>query len=246
MKLDLLAFAAHPDDAELACSGTLYKHAQMGKKVGVIDLTQGELGSRGTPQTRAAETAESTAILGLHIRENLGLDDGFFTNNKENQLKVIAALRTYQPEIVLINAPTDRHPDHGKGAQLLKDACFYSGLIKITTVDKEGNSQKPWRPKRIFHYIQDMDLEPTLLIDITAAFETKMKSIQCFTTQFFDANSNDGPKTYISGQNFLNGIEARAALYGKRIGVKYAEGFIQAGSTMGLNSMFDMILPELT
>jgi N-acetylglucosamine malate deacetylase 1 len=245
MQLDLLAFGAHPDDVELACAGTIYKHLQLGFKVGIVDLTQGELGSRGTAETRKQESDAASKLLGLTIRDNLGLEDGFFENNKANQLKVIKALRKYRPNIVLINAPTDRHPDHGKGALLLKDACFLSGLIKIETFDNEQN-QAPWRPKKVFHYIQDQFIEPSLVIDISNEFNIKMQAIQCYGTQFLSKDNDGGPTTYISTGGFMEGLKARAIDLGKRIGVSYGEGFINVGSSIGLNSLFDQVLPDLT
>jgi N-acetylglucosamine malate deacetylase 1 len=243
MKLNILAFGAHPDDVELACSGTIHCHIAKGYKAGVIDLTRGELGSRGTVETRNSETIASSTILGLHARENLDMADGFFVNDKEHQLKVVQMLRKYQPDIVMMNAPYDRHPDHGKGAQLVKDACFLSGLIKIET-QENGENQKPWRPKRMFHYIQDTFIEPSFVIDITNSFETKIKAIESFATQFH-STTIDGPQTYISTSGFMQSLEARAFSLGKRIGVKYGEGFIITGSTLGINNLFDMVLPDL-
>jgi N-acetylglucosamine malate deacetylase 1 len=245
MKLDLIAFAAHPDDAELACSGTLHKHIQLGKKVGIVDLTRGELGSRGSAEIRDQESSDAAKILGLHARENLGLADGFFSNNKDTQLKVIASLRKYQPEIILINAPYDRHPDHGKGAALLIDASFLSGLIKIETTDAEtGEPQKAWRPKRIFHYVQDTTIEPSIIVDISDSFEVKLQSILAYKSQF-NAVLGDGPQTYISNQGFLDEIEGRARSMGKRIGTKYGEGLIRPkNANVGIRNLFDQILPE--
>jgi N-acetylglucosamine malate deacetylase 1 len=244
-KLNILAFAAHSDDTELACSGILHSHIQMGYKVGVIDLTEGELGSRGTIETRYTEAANASKLLGLNVRDNLQLADGFFENNKQNQLKIIQAIRKYQPEIILMNAPKDRHPDHGKGAQLVKDAAFLSGLIKIETFSKSSELQQPWRPKKAFHYIQDMYLEPDLIIDITESWDAKINAIKCFETQFFSANLNDGPETYISKNGFLDSIEARAKEFGKRIGVKYGEGLIISGQNLGLKDLFHQVLPTI-
>lgn len=243
-KLDILAFAAHPDDTELACSGTLYKHILQGKKVGVVDLTAGELGSRGTADTRKVEAAAAAEILGLSARVNLQLEDGFFQNTRKEQLRLIEMLRHFQPEIVLINAPKDRHPDHGKGAQLAMDACFLSGLIKIET-SFENQAQHPWRPKRVFHYIQDLYLEPSFVVNISDEFATKMNAIKAFTTQFTN-NSIDGPPTYINSDAFLLGIESRAREMGKKIGADYGEGFIITGHAIGLESLFDQILPKMT
>lgn len=243
MKLDILAIAAHPDDAELSCSGILALHKELGFKTGILDLTRGELGSRGTPEIRAQECAHSSEILQLDIRENLGYRDGFFKNDEEHQLGIIRILRKYQPNIVLINAPYDRHPDHGKGAQLAKDACFLSGLVKIET-HYENQVQPAWRPKRIFHYIQDQHIEPDFIIDISSVFDKKMKSIQAFSSQFY-TNTGDGPKTYISSQQFLNFVEGRCQDFGKRIGVQYGEGLLNTAG-LGLKSLEQVILPEIS
>ncbi|MCZ2480772.1 bacillithiol biosynthesis deacetylase BshB1 [Aquirufa nivalisilvae] len=239
MKLDILVMAAHPDDAELACSGTIASQIQQGKKVGIVDFTRGELGTRGTPEIRIAESAASTAILGIHARENLGIRDGFFRNDEESQLKLIQVIRKYQPDIVLANALEDRHPDHGKGAQLAIDACFLSGLRKIETQDEQGNAQTAWRPKHVFHYIQDRYLTPDFVIDISAHWDVKEQSIRAFKSQFFDPNSTE-PDSYISSPDFLEFIRARSMEMGHKIGVKYGEGY-QSQRTMGLRG-FDAIL----
>ncbi|MCZ2472394.1 bacillithiol biosynthesis deacetylase BshB1 [Aquirufa ecclesiirivi] len=239
MKLDILVMAAHPDDAELACSGTIVSQIQQGKKVGIVDFTRGELGTRGTPEIRIAESAASTAILGIHARENLGIRDGFFRNDEESQLKLIQVIRKYQPDIVLANALEDRHPDHGKGAQLAIDACFLSGLRKIETQDEQGNSQATWRPKHVFHYIQDRYINPDFVIDISAHWDIKEQSIRAFKSQFFDPNSTE-PDSYISSPDFLEFIRARSMEMGHKIGVKYGEGY-QSQRTMGLDG-FEAIL----
>lgn len=239
MKLDILVMAAHPDDAELACSGTIASQIQQGKKVGIVDFTRGELGTRGTPEIRIAESAASTAILGIHARENLGIRDGFFRNDEESQQKLIQVIRKYQPDIVLANALEDRHPDHGKGAQLAIDACFLSGLRKIETQDEQGNAQTAWRPKHVFHYIQDRYLTPDFVIDISAHWDVKEQSIRAFKSQFFDPNSTE-PDSYISSPDFLEFIRARSMEMGHKIGVKYGEGY-QSQRTMGLRG-FDAIL----
>ncbi|RXK47591.1 bacillithiol biosynthesis deacetylase BshB1 [Aquirufa rosea] len=239
MKLDILVMAAHPDDAELACSGTIFSLIQQGKKVGIVDFTRGELGTRGTPEIRLAESAAATAILGLHARENLGIRDGFFRNDEESQLKLIQVIRKYQPDIVLANALEDRHPDHGKGAQLAIDACFLSGLRKIETKDADGNSQAAWRPKQLFHYIQDRYLEPDFVIDISAYWEIKEQSIRAFKSQFFDPNSTE-PASYISSPDFLEFIRARSMEMGHKIGVKYGEGY-QSQRTIGLQGFEGLI-----
>ncbi len=237
MKLDVLVFAAHPDDAELACSGTILKYTSEGKKVGIVDLTQGELGTRGSAQLRAQEAAASAEILGLAIRENLGLRDGFFLNDEFNRLKVLEALRTYQPEIVLANAFSDRHPDHGRASELINDAVFLSGLSKIAT-QLNDQSQKPWRPRLLLHYIQDRYIQPDILMDITPYWEQKLASIRAFKSQFFDPNSSE-PDTYISSPDFLNALEARCREFGKSIQVTYAEGFTSK-KLLGVKSLFDL------
>ena len=219
MKLDILVMAAHPDDAELSCAGTILKHIAAGKKVGIVDFTRGELGTRGTPEIRLQESADATKILGLHARENLGIRDGFFRNDEETQLKLIEVIRKYQPEIVLANALEDRHPDHGKGAQLAIDACFLSGLRQIKT----GNLPA-WRPAQVYHYIQDRYLEPDFVVDISAHWDQKEAAIRAFKSQFFDPSSAE-PASYISSPDFLNFINARAMEMGHKIGVKYGEGF---------------------
>jgi len=219
MKLNILVMAAHPDDAELSCAGTILKHIAAGKKVGIVDFTRGELGTRGTPEIRLQESAEATKILGLHARENLGIRDGFFRNDEETQLKLIEVIRKYQPDIVLANALEDRHPDHGKGAQLAIDACFLSGLRQIKTGDLPA-----WRPAQVYHYIQDRYLEPDFVVDISSQWDQKEAAIRAFKSQFFDPNSAE-PASYISSPDFLNFIQARAMEMGHKIGVKYGEGF---------------------
>ncbi len=219
MKLDILVMAAHPDDAELSCAGTILKHIAAGKKVGIVDFTRGELGTRGTPEIRLQESADATKILGLHARENLGIRDGFFRNDEETQLKLIEVIRKYQPDIVLANALEDRHPDHGKGAQLAEDACFLSGLRQSKTGDLSA-----WRPAQVYHYIQDRYLEPDFVVDISSQWDLKEAAIRAFKSQFFDPNSAE-PASYISSPDFLNFIQARAMEMGHKIGVKYGEGF---------------------
>ena len=227
MKLDLLAFGVHPDDIELSCAGTLLVEKNNGKKTGIVDLTKGELGTRGTAQTRKEEAENSAVILGVDIRENLEMADGFFRNDEENQRKIITVLRKYRPEIILCNAPDDRHPDHGRSAQLVIDAAFLSGLIKIETTGENKIRQEAWRPKYVFNYIQDLYFKPDFVIDVSNVFDKKIESIEAFTTQFYNPNSNDKePQTYISSPEFLEGIINRAKMFGKMIGVKYAEGFL--------------------
>ncbi|MEN8928835.1 MAG: bacillithiol biosynthesis deacetylase BshB1 [Flavobacteriales bacterium] len=223
MKLDILAFAAHPDDIELACSGTLIKHIKNGSKVGIIDLTEGELGSRGSRELRYQEAANATKIIGNSIRENLNLGDGFFEINEQSLLRVVEMIRKYQPEIVLCNAITDRHPDHGRGSELLKRAAFLSGLVKIET-KLDGKSQEKWRPRQVFHYIQDEYIEPDFVIDITSEMEDKMKSILAYSSQFYNPESKE-PQTPISSQEFMDFLDGRARQFGRTIGVKYGEGF---------------------
>ncbi len=223
MKLDILVLAAHPDDAELGCGGTLAKHVALGNTVGVIDFTRGELGTRGTIETRDEEAKNSASILGLTVRENLNLKDGFFHNDESHQKEVIRIIRKYQPDIVLANAIYDRHPDHGKGASLSFDACFYSGLSKITTTDA-GVVQEAWRPKLLYHFIQSQLIQPDFIVDVSDYWETKMKAIRAFKTQFYDATSQE-PETYISNPAFMDLLEARGHEFGHAIGVRYGEGF---------------------
>lgn len=227
MKLDLLAFGVHPDDIELSCAGTLLIEKNNRKKVGIVDLTLGELGTRGTAATRKEEAENSARILGADARENLEMPDGFFLNDEVNKKKIITVLRKYRPEIILCNAPDDRHPDHGRSAQLVTDATFLSGLIKIETTDETGKSQQAWRPKYVFNYIQDLYFKPDFVIDISDVFEKKIEAIEAFSTQFFTSNaSKDGPQTYISSPEFLESVINRAKMFGRMIGVKYAEGFL--------------------
>lgn len=242
MKLDILAFGVHPDDVELGCAGTLLAAIAEGKKVGIVDLTRGELGTRGTAEIRTIEAANAGKILGISARENLDMADGFFENNEENKKKVIAAIRKYQPEIILANAFEDRHPDHGRSARLVADAAFLSGLRKIETHDA-GELQTVWKPSYVFHYIQDRYIEPDFVVDISSHLEKKMEAVQAYGTQFFNPALNE-PQTYISASNFLEGIKARALMFGKRIGVDYAEGFCTE-KTLGIKS-FDALVQNIT
>ena len=223
MKLDILAIGAHPDDVELSCSATIAKEISRGKKVGILDLTRGELGTRGTAETRKEEAAAAAKILGVTVRENLGFSDGFFTNDKAHQLAIIEVLRRYQPEIVLCNAIDDRHIDHGKGSKLTSDACFLSGLRKIETFDN-GKSQDVWRPKQVYHYIQWKNIEPDFVVDVTGFMDIKMQSVLAYKTQFHDPDTNE-PETPISSPNFKDSIYYRAADLGRLIGVDHAEGY---------------------
>jgi bacillithiol biosynthesis deacetylase BshB1 len=224
MKLDLAVFAVHPDDAELSCGGILLSEKLNGKKTGVIDLTQGELGTRGSVELRKKEADASGKILQLDVRENLMLADGFFKNDEEHQRKVIAALRKYQPDIIFCNAPQDRHPDHGRSAKLVEDAAFLSGLRKIETFD-QGKLQEIWRPTYVFNFIQDTYLEPDFVIDISHVMEQKIAAIKAYGTQFHNPDL-DEPQTYISSPEFIESVIYRSKMYGKMIGVQYAEGFI--------------------
>jgi len=239
MKLDILAFAAHPDDIELSCAGTLLAHIQLGKKVGIVDLTRGELGTRGTPEIRLQESEAATKVLGIHARENLGMADGFFVNDKAHQLKVIAAIRKYQPEIVLMNAISDRHPDHGRGSTLVSESCFLAGLKQIETVSETGEKQTAWRPKNVYHYIQDRLHNPDLVVDISAYWEKKVESIKAFRSQFFDPNSSE-PNTYISSPEFLKFLEARSREMGHLVGVEFGEGFTKERH-VGVKNLFDLL-----
>jgi bacillithiol biosynthesis deacetylase BshB1 len=239
MKLDILALAAHPDDAELCCGGTLARHVALGKKAGIVDLTRGELGTRGTPAIRQQEAEEATKILGLSARENLGLPDGFFANDKEHQLAVIRAIRKYQPEIVLANAIYDRHSDHGRASSLGYDACFLSGLAKIETHDDHGNPQSPWRPKAVYHYIQSQLIKPDLVVDITDFWDQKMASYLAYKSQMYNPESKE-PVTYISTPEFLKLIESRAIEFGHAVGVTYGEGFT-VRRYPGVTNLFDLL-----
>ncbi|WP_350286063.1 bacillithiol biosynthesis deacetylase BshB1 [uncultured Croceitalea sp.] len=225
MKLDILVFGAHPDDAELGAGGTIAKEIANGKRVGIVDLTRGELGTRGTAEIRDKESTKAAVILGVTVRENLEFADGFFTNDREHQLEIIRMVRKYQPEIVLCNSIDDRHIDHGKGSKLVSDACFLSGLVKIDTKeDGAENWQQPWRPKLVYHYIQWKNLEPDFVVDISGFISKKTEAILAYSSQFFDPNS-DEPETPISSKNFIDSINYRARDLGRLVGVDYAEGF---------------------
>lgn len=238
MKLDILAFGAHPDDVELGCAGTLAKEITKGKKVGIIDLTRGELGTRGTIETRCFEANEAAKILGVSIRENMKFADGFFVNDKQHQLEVIKKIRTYQPEIVICNAFDDRHIDHAKGKKLVSDACFLSGLLKITTQDEQGNTQKPWRPNQVYQYMQWKNIEPHFVVDISKFIDIKMASVLAYKTQFYNQNNTE-PETPISNKNFIDSIQYRASDLGRLVGVEYAEGFY-VERYVAVNSLFDL------
>ena len=239
MKIDILAFGAHPDDVELSCGGTILKEIHNGKTVGIIDLTKGELGTRGTVQTRATEASNAASILGVSFRKNLSFSDGFIANDKAHQLEVIKLIRHHQPEIVLCNAIDDRHIDHGVASKLVSDACFLSGLIKIETKSLDSEAvQAPWRPKSIYHYIQWKPLEPDFVVDISDQIDKKMESVMAYSTQFYNPNSQD-PETPISSKNFLDSIHYRAADLGRLTGVAFAEGF-NVERLPAIDSLFDL------
>lgn len=238
MKVDVLAIGVHPDDVELSCSGTLAKHIALGKTVAILDLTLGELGTRGSAELRTKEAQASAKILGVSSRIQLNFKDGFFQNNEEHQRQLIGQIRHFQPEIVICNAISDRHPDHGRAAKLTADACFYSGLIKIETA-LNGQVQKAWRPKAVYHYIQDHYIHPDFVIDISDFFEVKHRSIMAFSSQFYDAGSSE-PQTPISSKEFLESLNSKMSIWGRSIGVKYAEGFT-VSRYPGVNSLFDLI-----
>ena len=242
MKLDVLAIGVHPDDVELGCSGTLINEVKRGKTVGIVDLTEGELGTRGTVEDRYNEAAAAAKIIGAAARENLKMRDGFFKNDEAHQMQVIQILRKYRPEIVIANILEDRHPDHGRAGHLVYDACFLSGLKQIKTVDEEGKAQEKWRPKYLFHFIQDRFYEPDFIVDITDAMQQKMASVKAYTTQFHHPDSTE-PETYISKPDFLDAITARARLLGKRIGVQFAEGFLSK-KNIGIPNLDALILQE--
>lgn len=246
MKLDILAIGVHPDDVELGCSGTLINEIKSGKRTGILDLTQGELGTRGTIDTRYEEAAGAAKIIGVKMRENLKMRDGFFENDEENKLKLISSIRKYRPDIVIGNTLHDRHPDHGRAGKMIADCCFLSGLSKVETKDGNGNLQEKWRPAYVLHYIQDWYHEPDFLVDISEVFEQRMRSVEAYSTQFHSAGGhpdNNEPQTYISTPDFIESVIARAQMFGKRIGVKYAEGFT-CEKKIGLRSLDSLILHE--
>ncbi len=223
MKLDLLVIAVHPDDAELNCGGTVAAQVAAGRRVGFVDLTRGELGTRGTAEIRDREAAEAARLLGLQMRENLCFADGFFRNDETHQLAVVQAIRRYQPDMVITNATEDRHPDHGRAAQLVTEACFLAGLRKVETLD-QGRRQEPFRPRLLFHFIQDRLLRPDVVVDITPHWAAKLAAIRAYRSQFYNPDSRE-PETYISSPDFLDFIESRARELGHAIGVKYGEGY---------------------
>lgn len=242
MKLDILAIGVHPDDVELGCAGTLLAAIAEGKKVGIVDLTKGELGTRGTAETRKVEARNAANILGIAIRENMGMADGFFQNDEAHQRILIQAIRKFRPNLILANAPEDRHPDHGRSAKLISDAAFLSGLRKIITED-DGAVQQEWRPTYVFHYIQDRFLQPSFVVDISKHMDKKIESVMAYTTQFHNPDLNE-PQTYISSPQFLETVRSRAMMLGKRIGVEYAEGYISE-KMIGISS-FDSLIQHTT
>ena len=238
MKLDILAVGSHPDDVELSCSGTIAKEVDRGKKVGILDLTRGELGTRGSAEIREQEAKAAAEILGVKMRRNLEFSDAFFENNTSHQLEIIKIIRKYKPEIVLCNAVEDRHIDHGKGAKLVSDACFLSGLRKIETI-MNGNKQEAWRPKHVFHYIQWKNLKPDFVVDISGYMDKKLESVKAYKSQFYDENNNE-PETPISSSNFLDSITYRAQDMGRLINTAHAEGF-NVERHVAVDSIFDLI-----
>jgi len=238
MKIDILAFGAHPDDVELGCGGTLAKEIALGKKVGIIDLTRGELGTRGSAEIRDREAANAAAILGIAIRENLNMRDGFFTNDEAHQLEIIRMIRKYQPDIVLCNAIDDRHIDHGKGSKLVSDACFLSGLMKIET-ENDGKIQQQWRPKAVYHYIQWKNIIPDFVVDITGYNDRRVEAIMAYSSQFYNPDATE-PETPIATKNFLESLNYRAQDLGRLIGTDYAEGFT-VERYLGVNRLGDLL-----
>ncbi|HEX8269748.1 MAG TPA: bacillithiol biosynthesis deacetylase BshB1 [Flavobacterium sp.] len=238
MKLDILAFGAHPDDVELGCGGTLAKEISLGRRVGVVDLTRGELGTRGSAEIRDIEAANAAKILGVSVRENLNMRDGFFVNDEEHQLAVIRMIRKYQPSIVLCNAVDDRHIDHGKGSKLVSDACFLSGLIKVKT-QYDGDEQQAFRPKQVYHYIQWKNIPPDFVVDISGFNEKKVEAIMEYSSQFYNPTTNE-PETPIATKNFLESLDYRAKDLGRLIGTEYGEGFT-AERYLAVNSLADLL-----
>ncbi|GAB3511552.1 bacillithiol biosynthesis deacetylase BshB1 [Spirosoma knui] len=239
MTADVLAIAAHPDDIEMTCAGTILSLVAQGKTVAGVDLTRGELGTRGTPEIRLRESAEGARIMGLVARENMGFRDGFFRNDEEHQLALIPVIRQFKPQIVLTNTPDDRHPDHGRAAQLVVDACFYSGLRQIKTVGKDGQPQEAHRPVLVYHFIQDRSLKPDFVVDVTPYWEGKIAAIKAYQSQFFNPNINE-PQSYISGEPFMKFLEARTREHGHMIGAEFGEGFISK-RMLGVKDLFALL-----
>lgn len=239
MKLDLMVMTVHPDDAELGAGGTIARYVDEGKQVGIVDLTRGELGTRGTAETRAREAADAANILGVAVRENLGLRDGFFRNDEEEQVEIIKIIRRYQPEIVITNALDDRHPDHGRASKLVNDALFLSGLRRIHT-EENGIEQEAYRPRLQLQLIQDKYIQPDIILDITPYWELKIQSVLAYTTQFNVSDGSNEPQTYISNPDFIQYTEGRAREFGRSIQATYAEGFT-ARKLLGVNDIFNLI-----
>jgi N-acetylglucosamine malate deacetylase 1 len=237
MKLDILAFGSHPDDVELCCGGLIIKHVAQGKKVGIIDLTRGEMGTRGNGELRLKEAEKAGKILGISARENLLMDDCFFENDRENRLKVAEMIRKYQPEIILSNAVADRHPDHGRASKLVSDASFIAGLVKVKTTH-DGKPQQPWKTKAVYHSIQDRYVKPDFVFDITDVIEKKMQAVSAYSSQFYKPDSKE-PDTSISSKDFLDFLYARSMEMGRQIGARYAEGFT-VERYPGVRSLFDL------
>jgi bacillithiol biosynthesis deacetylase BshB1 len=239
MKVDILAIGVHPDDIELSASGTILRHIDMGYSVALCDLTQGELGTRGSGPLRLEEAEKAKKILGAVARENLGMRDGFFECSEDNVIRIIQIIRKYQPEIVLSNAISDRHPDHGRASKLISDACFYAGLRKITTLNEYGNPQSSWRPKAVYNYIQDRNLKADMVVDISDYIDRKIASIEAYSSQFFDPDSNE-PETPISSKSFIEFIKAKNRTYARDIGVEYAEAFT-VERTIGVKDLLELL-----
>jgi bacillithiol biosynthesis deacetylase BshB1 len=243
MKVDILAIAAHPDDVELSCCGTLLRHINQGKTVGLIDLTRGELGTRGNAEIREEEAKNAAELMGAEFRKNLDMPDGFFRHSKENLLKLIQVVRQHQPDIVLANAPEDRHPDHAKAAKLISDACYFAGLIKIESkAEDSGEQQNRWRPKAVYHFIQDYHLQPDFVVDITGFWERKLECIRAFRSQIYVPEAEEFEEELdspISGKDFIDFLESKARTFGRPAGFELAEGFI-AGRTVGVRDLFDL------
>lgn len=243
MKIDLLAIGVHPDDVELSCSGTLLRHIDQGKTVGLLDLTRGELGTRGNADIRREEAAAAAEMMGAKFRWNLELADGFFTHDRDSIIAIVRAIRACRPEIVLANALSDRHPDHGRAARLISDACFFSGLVKIETLGDDGRRQERWRPRAVYHYIQDNQLEPDFVVDISPYIDRKIELVLAFRSQFFNPELEEFSKeldTPISGKGFLDFLRAKNAVFGRPSGFAFAEGY-QVGRTPGLTDLFCLI-----
>ncbi len=242
MKVDILAIGVHPDDIELGCAGTLLRHQAMGYTIGLLDLTRGELGSRGSAEIRTQEAAAAAKVLGAQFRENADMADGFFQHSEENIRTIIRVIRKAQPRIVLANALKDRHPDHGRAAKLIADACFYSGLLKIATYDEDGKAQEKWRPQAVYHFSQDNNYRPDFVVDISAYFERKMEAILCYSSQFYAPSAGEyaeEPSTPISGQDFLDYQRAKAAAFGREAGYLLAEAF-QTDRLIGIGDLLQL------